>query len=73
MKLRRLIQIARRGQSLPKGTVLRHSKIAPPMTGSGAGDVRCTMIPFAHARASDWDFFVFAATHHLYKLTAEPS
>ena len=35
MKLRRLMQIARRGQSLPKGSVVRHSKIAPPMTGSG--------------------------------------
>jgi hypothetical protein len=35
MKLRRLMQIARRGQRLPKGSVVRHSKIAPPMTGSG--------------------------------------
>ena len=46
MKLRRLMQIARRGQSLPKGSVVRHSKIAPPMTGSGqirsSDDVRCT-------------------------------
>jgi hypothetical protein len=32
MKLRRLMQIARRGQSLPKGSVVRHSKIGPPMT-----------------------------------------
>ena len=27
MKLRRLMQIARRGQSLPKRSVVRHSKI----------------------------------------------
>jgi len=32
MKLRRLMQIAVRGQSLPKGSVVRHSKIGPPMT-----------------------------------------
>src|SRR5262249_11219376 len=32
MKLRRLMQIARRGQSLPKGSVVRHSKIRPLMT-----------------------------------------
>ncbi len=31
MKSRRLMQIARRGQSLPKGSVVRHSKIGPPM------------------------------------------
>src|SRR5262245_20225386 len=30
--VRRLIQIARRGQSLPKGGVVRHGKIGPPMT-----------------------------------------
>jgi hypothetical protein len=32
MKFRRLMQIARRGQSLPKGSVVSHSKIALPMT-----------------------------------------
>jgi hypothetical protein len=32
MKLRRLMQIARRGESLPKGSVVRHSKIDRRMT-----------------------------------------
>jgi len=32
MKLRRLMPIARRRQSLPKASVVRHSKIAPPMS-----------------------------------------
>jgi hypothetical protein len=40
MKSRRLMQIARRGQSLPKGSVVRHSKIAPPMTALGLGCVK---------------------------------
>jgi hypothetical protein len=34
MKLRRLMQIARRGQSLPKRSVVRHSKIGPRMTAT---------------------------------------
>ena len=32
MKLRVSCKLARRGQSLPKGRVVRHSKIARPMT-----------------------------------------
>src|SRR5262249_28723328 len=28
-------KIARRGQSLPKGSIVRHSKIGPPMTAMG--------------------------------------
>ena len=31
MKLRRLMQVARRGRSLPKGNVVRHSKIGREM------------------------------------------
>jgi hypothetical protein len=38
------MQIARRGQSLPEGSVVRHSKIVSPITGVGHsgyfGDVR---------------------------------
>jgi hypothetical protein len=53
MKLRRLMQIARRGQSLPKGSVVRHSKIASSATlwvnsvendhGGSSGYVRSTL------------------------------
>jgi hypothetical protein len=35
MKLRRLIQIADRGQSLPNGSVVRHSKIGAPNDAMG--------------------------------------
>jgi hypothetical protein len=33
----RLIQIARRGQSLPKGGVVRHGKIGPPIANDPVG------------------------------------
>jgi hypothetical protein len=52
MKLRRLMQNARRGPSLPKGSVVRHSKIRAQMTlwvnrytcdpSRGSVYVRCT-------------------------------
>jgi hypothetical protein len=35
MKLRRFMQIARRGRSLPKGSIVRHSKIGQPTSASG--------------------------------------
>jgi len=35
MKLRRFMQNARRGQSLPKGIVVRDSKIGVPMSQMG--------------------------------------
>ena len=41
MKLRRLMQIARRGQSLPKRSVVRHSKIGPPMSQMGHSRHSC--------------------------------
>jgi hypothetical protein len=35
MNLRRLMQIARRGRSLPEGRVVHHSKNLPPMAEMG--------------------------------------
>ena len=57
MKLRRLMPIASRGQSLPKGSVVRHSKIAPRMTlwvknGADIGRMRQPM--FALPRNRTW-------------------
>jgi hypothetical protein len=68
MKLRRLMQIVRRGQSLPKGSVVRHSKIPLADARFGSSSVIAVMSVaqplFLRKRKSIRDLAMSAISRH---------